>query len=192
MKCSYSKIIFIFAISLLVTSCSAIPAKPDREQQEIAIYSLLLDENPQDYIIGTPIVVLEQTYYYESQYIPIDLDRAFPSMEAETFEDYQRVNQGTQTIDLILMPNKPYVLISDSELENLIDKYDNWEKFSQEYPETHVYTYFSKIGFNNEGNQAFVYMAHYCGAECGVGYFYLLRFDGKNWKIEDSNSLWNA
>jgi hypothetical protein len=107
---NFFKIIFILAISLLMTSCDAITAKPDRKQQEIAIYSLLLNENPEGYISGTPIVVLEQTTYYESP--DIDPKKAFPSMNAETYEDYQRVNQGTQTIDVILTPNKPYVLIS--------------------------------------------------------------------------------
>ena len=140
---SYSKIFFILIISLLVTSCSAATPTLTREQHEAAIYSLLLDRNPEKYISGTPIVV-----FGETERLDVDreiLERIFPTLEEETFEDYQESNKVPHTIDYPLRTNKPYVLVSKSELDSLIDKYDNWDKFNQKFPETHVVTFFQKL-----------------------------------------------
>jgi hypothetical protein len=51
---------------------------------------------------------------------------------------------------------------------------------------------FSKIGFNDEMNQALVYMAHICGNECGVGNIYFLVQNGDTWEIEGTLWVWSS
>lgn len=185
---SYSKNFFILIISLLVTSCSAATPTLTIEQHEAAIYSLLLDRNPEKYITGTPIVI-----FGETEHLDVDreiLERIFPTLEDETFENYQESNKVPHTINFPLTTNKPYVLVSKFELDSLIDKYDNWDKFNEKFPETHVVTFFSKVGFNKEGTQALVYMGHSCGGECGVGDIYLFSFDGTEWKMKGYERIW--
>ena len=143
---SYSKTLFILIVSLLLTSCSVAAPKPTLEQHEAAIYSFLLDRNPEkhSYITGTPIVISGETEYYD-----VDkelLARFFPALEETTFEDYQKSNEAPHTIDLPLTSSTSYILVSRSELDDLID-YGNWEKFNQKFPETHGVVFFFKDWF---------------------------------------------
>jgi len=180
---------FALTITLMLISCSAFASQVDIDLQETAIYSLLLSQDPAGYIFGTPIVILDETEYYEIENIRL-LQKDMPSLEYEAFRNYQISNQEPQMIKLSLSLNKPYDFIDKSELNNLIEEYDNWDRFNQKYPEAHVYTFFSKIGFNMKGNQALVYMAHSCGGECGQGNLYFLVFDNNRWTIEGVYRVW--
>ncbi len=186
---SYSKTLFILIVSLQLTSCSVAAPKPTLEKHEAAIYSFLLDRNPEkhSYITGTPIVISGETEYYD-----VDkelLARFFPTLEETTFEDYQKSNEAPHTIDLPLTSSTPYVLVSRSELDDLIE-YGNWEKFNQKFPETHGVVFFSKIGFNKEGTQALVFMGYSCGGECGIGNIYLFNFNGTEWQMKRYEQMW--
>jgi len=180
---------FILTTSFFVMSCSAFVPQIDIDLQESSIYSLLLSQGPEGYIVGIPIVIQEETEYYEVENIKL-LKQKMPSLENETFINYRTANQESQTINLSLSLSKPYDFVSESELDNLIDEYDIWDKFNQKYPEAHVYTFFSKVGFNTKGNQALVYMAHSCGGECGQGNMFFLVFVNNKWKIEGIYRVW--
>ena len=170
-------------------SCSAFASQVDTDLQETAIYSLLLSQDPAGYILGTPIVILDETEYYEIENTRL-LKKDMPSLDNETFRNYRMANKKHQTINLSLSLSKPYDFIKESELDNLIDEYDNWDKFNQKYPGAHVYTFFSKVGFNTKGNQALVYMAHSCGGSCGQGNLYCVVFVDNRWKIEGVYRVW--
>ena len=183
------KIFFVLIFLVINMSCGASNSQIDRDLQEASIYSLLLNQDPVGYIIGTPIVILDETQYYEIENMEA-VKREFPAMEMETINDYEAANQKPQTVTISLNLNKPYDFVSNSDLDNLIEKYDIWDKFNHKYPGTHVYTFFSRVGFNNKGNQALVYMAHSCGGECGKGNLYFLTFDGSKWKIDGISIIW--
>lgn len=159
--------------------------------EKAAIYSLLLNENPISYTEGTPIIIMRETNltlfsnpYYDDKY------GFSPSIDEETIVDFKTVNEFSQIIDETLSLSKPYELVyslGEYDLSHAKPYYD-WEKLNHKYPDLVGVTTFSSIGFNNELNQALVYMENYINhngdADVMGGLYFLVR-NGSVWKIED-------
>jgi hypothetical protein len=50
--------------------------------------------------------------------------------------------------------------------------------------------FFSRIGFNPQYNQAFLYAGKSCGGLCGFGSYFLLAKQEGKWIIERQQGLW--
>jgi hypothetical protein len=179
---------------LILSACAGFKAQPTsgadlqtkKEENELDIYSILLENDMASYI-----VVLDKTVYKDYEDLPDSvLFRAVPALSAETLNDFKQVNQASHEMPSTLELNSNYVLVSQVELNSLISEYGDWEKFNQKYQNENVYYFLSRIGFNSELNQALVYMGYSCGGECGKGDIYFLVHDGDKWVVAGSCEVW--
>jgi hypothetical protein len=178
----------IFALSACFGSTNKPPINDDpqkRSEYESEIYSTLLGSDTATYII------LDKTLS-TGNYLNItdeDLLKNIPLISIDTLNNFRQVNQKVNEIPIPL-DNPKYQLVSQSDLDLLIDEYDHWEKFYQKYPNEGYYYFFSRIGFNSELNQALVYMGYRCGFECGSGEIYFLVRDENKWVVAGSCEVW--
>ena len=185
----YLKIILLLSTSLLLLSCTENAQNTEvvndqvqqvsRETEEAKVYSLLLNEDPKQYLSNSPvIIILSETEITDSYFSNDDfLLKELPALTKKTLTNYREVNEQKQTIQLLLSLDKPYEII-DNEAINRRKAED------PEWLITHTITIFSGIGFNNTFDQALVYMLQDSCGECVEGNLYFLVRDGKKWSIE--------
>jgi hypothetical protein len=65
----------------------------------------------------------------------------------ETIDNFKSINQESYIIDFPLNISNPYLLLSNSELDPLLDD-DIWNAFYEKYPGAHGIIDFSRVGFN--------------------------------------------
>jgi hypothetical protein len=177
----YLKILLLVLIIFLASGCT-------KAADDVAIYSLLLDKNPEGYIKGTPLVIRNQTVLHGATHDE-KLFQSAPSLDKETLTNFLTTNITDPDSNLVFSLDKPHKFISPTELSSLIIR-DDWTNFSKKFPDTHVITSFSKIGFNRDANQALVYMEQYCGSKCGVGNLYFLVREKDEWKLQSKITIW--
>lgn len=176
-------LVFVFIIS----ACGKNNVSRSRAAEEAAVYSALLNDElsePFGYLLGDPIIIVDMTYtnpFYDT----VEDDRFFEnakSLEKETLENFHTVNADSQILNFPLSVNKEYVYLR-------VTTESDWEQL-QNYPNAISVTNFSKIGFNQELDQALVYMAFYCGQECGKANIYFLTRKGDMWEIKSVINVW--
>ena len=177
----YQKIIVLVVALSLISACGKNDLHRSRATEEAAVYSALINEQlevPFSYLMGDPILIVNST-----DYEPIDDDYLYASalsLDKDTLEDFKEVNKESQPLDVPLSLNKPYEYIS------LPNDNNGWIEFSKKYPKAISITSLSKIGLNKEFDQALVYMAYYCGNECGLDSIYFLVREGDIWRVEST------
>lgn len=180
--------ISLVVAATLISACSAQMNDRNRATEESAVYSALINnelEVPFSYLSGDPILLVNTTNY--KTYGAIDDDFFYnnvSSLDKDTLEDFKAVNQASQALDLALSLNKPYEYIVFPTDEN------SWIQFGQNYPNAISITTLSGIGFNERFDQALVYMAYFCGSECGSANIYFLVRKGDIWTVEDFIEAW--
>jgi len=170
------KILPFIILAVLISACSAFEQR-SKEREEAAIYSFLLNEDPESYLGGsTVLMVLNETDLGADAADEVILQRA-PSLHEETLADWRAANQKSQAINPKLSLNRPYKMIDAAEMKLGISENRDWEN-------PYTVTIFSKVGFNNRLDQALVYVEHNCGSECATGNLYFLVRNDNAWKIE--------
>jgi hypothetical protein len=116
------------------------------------------------------------------------MSEMMPEAESQTLDNYLLINKTTQELKVSNL-GIDYVLVRDSDLPN--DKFDRfWGRFYKKYPNSPGITYFSNVGFNDQHDQAFVYMGRTCGGLCGEGEYVLLRKVNGRWEVAKEVGLW--
>jgi len=175
----YRKIIVLVVVLSLISACGKNDIHRSRATEEAAVYSALINEQlevPFSYLIGDPILIVNSTDYesVDDDYL---YDNA-PSLGKDTLEDFKEVNKEPQPLNVPLSLNKPYEYIALPSDDN------GWIELSEKHPQAISITSVSKIGFNKEFDQALVYMAYYCGNECGLDSIYFMVRKGEIWRVE--------
>ena len=112
---------------------------------------------------------------------------SMPEAETETLDNFVAVNEVTGPV-AISAPDLNMVMMSrDLSLENP-DLF--WTEFYRIYPSGSSAIFFSQVGFNSRHDQAFVYVGHSCGGDCGTGSHVLLVKTNGKWRIVRSEVLW--
>ena len=83
----------------------------------------------------------------------------------------------------------PYVFFTPAD-EEMFKQADGWRAFYAKYPGSVGYVSLSRVGFNNEADQALVYVGHTCGGLCGTGKLVLLQKQNGLWGITKELLLW--
>lgn len=118
--------------------------------------------------------------------------KQFP-VEKETVLDYLEKNKESHILTGISDLGVAYLLVTNDDLkgafpERGIDR--AWDRFYEEYPGSSGIVFFSRVGFNRDQTEAFVYAGRQCGWLCGAGYYVLLRKENGRWVIQQQISLW--
>lgn len=170
---------------MLLTACSPKETAPLRlrEEEEVKIYSYLINRDYKKYIgDSSPILVFNQTIdgsFTDDETILRELSE----LSEDTLRNYREINEQVLIINSNLSIDKPFELISLDELYALDNTNPTWFRAS-------TLTSFSRIGFNISFDQALVYVEHYCGGECATGDLYFLIIENDLWKIESILEGW--
>jgi len=178
-------IISTILVVLFISACGKGEIQRTRSVEELAVYSALINDQLEvefSYLMGDPIIIVNRSYYegVRDDYLFDELK----SVDKDTLADFKTVNRVSQILDMPLSVNKPYEYIVLPTDEN------GWAEFEQKYPHAISITTLSKIGFNEKLDQALVYMAYYCGNECGSANIYFLVREGDTWTVEGLVNVW--
>lgn len=182
-----------------VSPVTLVPLNPDEEANEI--YRLLVH---QKFIFNDEIklIVLKAETTGCLLYEDEDLKEKFgitgefhqmikewmPEAEVQTLENFLLSNKSLQELKVWNLGIN-YVIVRDGDLPN--GKFDNfWEKFYRKYPNSPGIVFFSRVGFNDRYDQAFVYVGRSCGGLCGAGEYVLLNKVNGRWVVKNEQELW--
>ena len=156
-----------------------------RESEEAAIYELLLQEECKNDYYGTPVFIADKTisvtgFNFEN------MPWVGPSLDKETLEEYEKINQSQLSFTLDLSNHQFCELIISDELDSLTQQDPNWYN-------GHMVIEYSRIGFNDSLDQALVYREYNCGGECAGGdLYFLIRRTNNSWFIINSVGGWRS
>ncbi len=95
-----------------------------------------------------------------------------------------------QSSQLTITPSKKIQLVSQDEINKIMQEPDGWKSFYIRYPNTAGFVEISRAVLSADRTHALVYIAHYCDGLCGTGYLHYLVRSHNRWKIEISSLIW--
>lgn len=114
-----------------------------------------------------------------------------PTVEDAALNDYLDKNKDRTGL-LSMDPGIDYILIGPKGISHFFarESGSGWRGFYAKYPKSTGLLFFSRIGFNPQYNQAFLYAGKSCGGLCGFGSYFLLAKQEGKWIIERQQGLW--
>ena len=175
----------ILFMILFTVTCSqdSTPIQPHFfvSTDELFIYSLVIDS-----LLVIPgkewVVFLDSTEIWPIQCQ--DTSR-FPKLQSNTIENYQDQNLNGYPFRISLEKSVKTDYISWTKWELL----GGWEGFYTSYPNSDGLLGFSRIGINDEGDQALLYMSWNINYLAGAGYLVILSKKGL-WEIDRIEIVW--
>jgi hypothetical protein len=162
---------------------------PKIEAEEYAVYSALIDINPTNFNLGSTIVIRDQTISDVDQ-LDWTLERVDP-VPSDVVDSYRSRNLEPYTLSPSLELEQDYALIAEEEVQEIYRQgWEKWVEFEDRYPESGGIVMFSRVGFNDNEDQAMVSMGVRCGELCGAGGLYILVKEEGVWKFERATMEW--
>lgn len=121
------------------------------------------------------------------------LTRAFgQDLELGVLSDYFEHNKDRGPLSKSIPTDLPKSWLSEAEEEALFKskKRDGWESFYAKYPDAGGIMAFSRVGFNERRDRAFLYSTISCGWLCGTGHYHLLKRESDKWVLVTSYMAW--
>jgi len=116
------------------------------------------------------------------------MSKTMPEVEMQTLDNYLLMNKTRQELKVWNLGVNS-VIVTNSDLPD--SKFENfWDRFYRKYPNSPGLMFFSKVGFNDRHEQAFLYMGKSCGGLCGVGKYVLLNKVNGEWVVSNEQELW--
>jgi hypothetical protein len=181
--------VLTFAVGIFIDSLnsSRVEIPPDRDAEEYAVYSALMDgfsstSNVLLVASQTSPTLPQDREINESELFKLQLPDA---TSRETFEDYRLIDGQPINVTNRFSLRRKYILISNQEAKSYFESSKS-PNVLEKYPGSNGrITMLSRVGFNKKMNEALVYAWGYCGGDCGGGGYYLLRKEDGFWKIKD-------
>jgi hypothetical protein len=180
----------IFAIGVLVSKEAGTPDAATTD--EYAVYAAAMEEA----VGGRSYVVISTTSTHDK---PEKLDSAlnFPiefekAVTDDLVNDFKTKNQKSHPITQQFPKDVHVTLISENEEHELLTNStkDGWAAFYEKYPGRAGITRLSRVGFNQKGDIAVVYVGNVRSWETGHGAYLLLqKIEGK-WKVITQTRGW--
>jgi hypothetical protein len=186
-------ILFSFVLVLVAIACSTLTPKPtppaaDIEKEEQSVYSFFVGPGK------GPFLILQETSTGISEHSPQELKASlksgFKNISNGTIDSYLARNDKPSQLSPDMNIGANYTLLSTDELAR-ISSQSNWgELLANKYPNSHGYTIFSRVGFNNSLDQAVIYVGKVAGPMMGSGSYYLLEKKDGEWLLMDQVNYW--
>jgi hypothetical protein len=111
-----------------------------------------------------------------------------PDADTDTLENYHAANSfgGSLTVSA---PDLNIAFANITDISSL-DVGEFWSEFYKRYPDSYGIIYFSRVGFNDRLDQAFVYVQQSCQDTCGSGRYVLLGKTNGKWHLLHETILW--
>jgi heat shock protein HslJ len=103
---------------------------------------------------------LEETLtFVRGQLPPTDADDPF-TLDPTTLIDFEQKNTASGSLNEVLSIGLPVTFIAEDELEEILNTGEDadWARFRERFPETQGVFTFSRVGFNEAGDQVLVYL----------------------------------
>lgn len=116
-----------------------------------------------------------------------------------TFINFKNENKNRDTIKCKFSKDLKVIILSSLAIDSVFKvehHLDNmlilnpWEYFYEKYGKTQGLMGFSKIGYNEEFNQALLYFGNQSGGDAGFGYYVLLIKENDIWTEKASLMAW--
>ena len=195
----------ILLLVLITAGCSVpAPAKPtpvtpapDRTAEEYAVYAAYIHGQYLDQGVQR-IVIRHQTDtgLSSTEHMAEMLENAkagLPGLDDETFADYKANNQQPSSLEGRVELNVDTVLLTDAEFQEIFNSNnttDSWEAFYHRFPDSQGVLTFSRVGFNQQMDQALLYAGNQFGWLGGAGYYVLIVKENGVWKESSSVNVW--
>jgi hypothetical protein len=171
----------------------SVPAAPlvSREESDTAeVYSVVVREMFGGERAGGRVVLATETGVHRT--CMSEGDARGLEVSAETLSDYCRSNKVSKRIMPLPGLTAPQVFLAEEDYEAIFSdrNLDGWRTFHRRYPNSSGYIYLSSVGFNEAGDEAFLYASKTCGGLCGDGWHVVLRKGPGGWRIQDKEMLW--
>ncbi len=184
----FTKIIFfqLFFMVVIIAACSGYisPTQPkslNTDNNEFLIYSIVIDS-----LLLVPgrewMVFLDST---ETWFFQPQDSLQFPTLQQATIDNYIFCNQVRYPFKIAIDGPLNLDFISWKSWELL----GGWEGFYQTYPNSPGLVGFSRIGFNETGDQALIYISLNIHYLAGFGYMIILS-KRERWEIDQMEMVW--
>jgi hypothetical protein len=191
------KITVLLLVSIvLITSCVGSNATlASVMTEEYAIYDAVIESF---YLTESiELIVLRDhtvTGAYPRGSLDINLEnvqrKLGPAIQSETLNDYKGKNGQTQKLGKRFSLDVQYILLSETEFNEIFDTGEGWSQFYATYPNSQGIMTLSRVGFNAEMDQALVYVGNESDFLGGTGYYVLLARKGDAWVIQTKVVVW--
>jgi hypothetical protein len=113
-------------------------------------------------------------------------------LQMDVLSDYLEHNKDRGPLSKSFPTDLPKSWLSPAEEEALFKskKHDGWESFYAKYPGAGGIMAFSRVGFNEKRDRAFLYSTIGCGWLCGTGHYHLLKRESGKWVLFRSYMAW--
>jgi hypothetical protein len=169
---------FLVAAFILFAAPLWAPAQPAesaaREREEYAVYSAIIVqyayEETGTFVIANPTTNLT----YEPKVKSLQFFPPAPVVSQETFDDFIQRNRTNRWLTAKIEIDRKYALVDYREIRRLADwdhpntaPVEEWKDFFKAYPATHGFVSLSRVGFNQQMDQALVHIGWRCPSLCG-------------------------
>jgi hypothetical protein len=115
----------------------------------------------------------------------------FTGMDAETAESFRLRNETATSMPPGMEIGLPYVLLTQADFHEIFAlNTSGWSVFYTRYPNSPGMSTVSRVGFNSDLTQAFVYAGTWSNWLAGAGYYYLLEKVDWTWVIIQQVMAW--
>jgi hypothetical protein len=114
-------------------------------------------------------------------------------LENDAYKEFVLINKKASLLHIGPWWDKRVVILSKAEFDKIFNKSSlelSWKSYYREYPKSKGIIRLSRVGFNKELNEAFLYMEIGCGALCGNGYHAWMSKSIFGWKVVLLEDLW--
>jgi hypothetical protein len=180
--------LFLYAISIVVLMGCA--DQRQSEDQVCSIYNIIIQSLYKDKIIA----ILKST---TPAYVDADAEEKYIKenmgdlIEEETYKDYSKKNHNPHELLQVNCLNPSYIYLNDVERKLIFIQGRGWVQFQELFPEsTKSLITFSRVGLNNDADQALVYVQNFGEVGSEQGLYVLLIKHGNSWEIVRSIAAW--
>lgn len=168
------------------------------ETEEYAVYSALLEKLFVKDDVKL-LVIRKQTLFSINNYFIrtaveesfSDMKKLFSSVSEDAFRDYRIKNQYPSILSSKFILSVKYVFTDEFEFNK--DKDAAWiASFFEKYPDARGIIQLSKIGFNKDRTEAFVFAEFICSPLCSGGNNILLEKNSGVWKVKEKFEGWKS
>lgn len=118
------------------------------------------------------------------------IQKNLPEVEAATLQNFIQANQQQYLLGRQFNLGVKYVLISKEEMKSIFEDDKGWSVFYQRYPDSQGTMTLSRVGFNDKGTQAVVYVGNQADWLAGTGNVYLLEKINGQWTVKNHTMVW--
>ena len=192
----------LVGICFLLLAPACVPAQPAesaaREREEYAVYSAIIVqyayEETGTFVIANPTTNLTYEPKLKSlEFRPFDFRPPTPVLSPDGLDDFIQRNRTNRWLTPKLEIDRKYALVDYREIRRLADwdhpnpapgqMMEEWKDFFKAYPATHGFVSLSRVGFNQQMDQALVHIGWRCPSLCGHWSFILLTKKDGVWKM---------